>query len=183
MPGVGRQVREQIELGVGEHDVAVRAGHPALRGVDDEVAEDQAPVGGLVVAAQLPGPAQMGADPGEQLAGAERLGDVVVGADLETEDDVDLVVLGAEDDHRHPVPRPADLAADVESRLIREHDIEHHYIRVEDLEAGERLAGALSLLDGVALALAGEAYSPADQRVVIDHEHPYLLSIHTNSSK
>jgi hypothetical protein len=81
------------------------------------------------------------------------------------------------------VSRSADLPADVEPRLIREHDIEHHYIRVEDLEAGERLAGTFRLLDGVALALAGEAYSLADERVVIDHEHPYLLSIHTNSSK
>jgi hypothetical protein len=81
------------------------------------------------------------------------------------------------------VSRAADLPADVEPRLIREHDIEHDYIGVEDLEAGERLAGTFRLLDGVALALAGEADSLADERVVIDHEHPYLLSIHTNSSK
>ena len=54
---------------------------------------------------------------------------------------------------------------------------------MEDLEARECLSGALSLLDGVALALAGQAHRPADERVVIDHEHPHLLSIHTNSSK
>ena len=79
------------------------------------------PVGGLLVAAQLLGPAQVGADTGKQLARAERLGDVVVGSDLESEHHVDLVVLRAEDDHRHPVPGAADLAADVESGEIGEH--------------------------------------------------------------
>jgi hypothetical protein len=54
---------------------------------------------------------------------------------------------------------------------------------MEDFEARQRLAGALRLLDGVALGLSGEAHGFADQRVVIDDEDPYLLSIHTNSSK
>jgi hypothetical protein len=73
--------------------------------------------------------------------------------------------------------RTPDLAADVEPREIREHEIEDHDVRMEDL------AGAFSLLDGVALTLAGETHGSPHERVVVDHEHPHLLSIHTNSSK
>ena len=53
----------------------------------------------------------------------------------------------------------------------------------KSLEAGEGFARALGLLDGVALGLAGEPYGFADKRVVIDDEHPHLLSIHTNPPK
>src|SRR5438045_2930309 len=72
------------------------------------------------------------ADAGHQLARAERLRQVVVAAELEPEDTVDLLVLRGEKDDRHvraaPQP-PADLGA-VE---LRHHD-------VEDDEVG-RLAG------------------------------------------
>jgi hypothetical protein len=81
------------------------------------------------------------------------------------------------------VPRPPDLTADVESREIGEHEIENHNVRVEDLEARESLARALGFLDCVALALARETHCSTDESVVIDDEHPYLLSIHANSSK
>src|SRR4029077_9994253 len=47
LSGIRRQVREEIELGVCEHDVPLGAGHPALRRVDDQVAKDQAPIGRL----------------------------------------------------------------------------------------------------------------------------------------
>ena len=45
--------------------------------------------------------AQDGAHAGDQLAGLEGLGHVVVGADLETGDPIDHVVAGREQDHRH----------------------------------------------------------------------------------
>jgi hypothetical protein len=136
LAGVRRQVGEEIELGVREHDVPIGTGHPSLRRVDDQVAKDQAPVGRLVLAALLLCPAQMRSDPGHQLSRPERFGDVVVGSDLQSEDDVDLVVLCAEDDHRHPMARPADLAAHVKPREVRQDEIEHDHIGVKDLEAG-----------------------------------------------
>src|SRR5580692_5087026 len=68
LPCVGGQIREEIELGVREDDVAIGAGHAPLRGVDDQVAEDKASVGGLVVTAQLLGSAQLRADTRQQLA-------------------------------------------------------------------------------------------------------------------
>src|SRR5580700_7076466 len=130
---------------MGEHDVAVGSRHPALGRVDDDVPEDEAAVGRLVLAAQLLGSSELGADAREQLARTERLGDVIVGPDLQAEHYVYLVVLGAEDDHRHAIAGSTDLAADVETREIGEHQIEDDDVRMEDFEAGERLAGALRL--------------------------------------
>jgi hypothetical protein len=71
---------------------------PRLTGVpghvDVEVA-DRERLGPLVVAAAQPGP-----HPGDELLGLERLDDVVVGAGLEADDDVDGVGLGGEHDDR-----------------------------------------------------------------------------------
>ena len=123
----------------------------------------------------------MGADPRQQLAWPERLGDVVVGADLETEHDVDLIVLRTQDDHRHPMAGAADLAAHVEAGEVGKHEIEDDDVRMKDLEACQCLGRALRFLNGVALALACETHRPADECVVVDHQHPYLLSIHACS--
>ena len=60
----------------------------------------------------FPGPAQDGPHPRHQLAGRERLDQVVVGAELEAEDAVDLVVAGREEEDGHRAAG-ADLAADV----------------------------------------------------------------------
>ena len=49
--------------------------------------------------------AQHRLDPGHQLAGGVGLGHVVVGAELEAEHPVDLVVAGRHQDHRRPVAR------------------------------------------------------------------------------
>ena len=72
--------------------------YAAWRGlVDDEVAVDQraaARRGGA-------GPAQHRVDPQHQLARAERLGDVVVGADLEPDDPVGLLAERGQHDDRH----------------------------------------------------------------------------------
>src|ERR1700680_492372 len=181
LAGVRGQVGEKVELGMGEDDVPIGAGNTPLGRVDDQVSKHQPAVRRLVVAAQLPCLARVGPDPGEELAWTERLGDIVVGPDLETEDDIDLVVLGAEDDHRHPVARAADLPADVEPGEVGEHEIEHDDVRVEDLQAGKRLGRAFSFLHGVAFALARSTHRPTNQCVVVDNEHPHLLSIHAYS--
>src|SRR5206468_2752561 len=55
-----------------------------------------------------------GADAGDQLAQAEGLHDVVVGAELEADDAVALLAARGDDDDRHVRPR-AQLAADVEA--------------------------------------------------------------------
>ncbi len=68
-----------------------------------------------------------------QLAGRERLRDVVVGADLEAGDAVDLLVACGQHQHRHVRAR-ADAAADVEAVRSRKADVEDDEPRAQLLE-------------------------------------------------
>ena len=71
--------------------------------------------------------AQLGAHAAEQLADRERLRHVVVGADLEADDLVDLGVLGGQQDDRHRAAA-ADVAAEVEAAAPRHHDVEDQQV-------------------------------------------------------
>src|SRR5207244_398624 len=110
-----------------------------------------------------------GAHAGHQLARAERLRHVVVAAELEPEDTVDLLVLRGEKDDRHlraaPQP-PADLGA-VE---LRHHDVEDDQVGRLAGEALERLL-AVGGLDGAeAGLLEREDDDLADMGVVVDDQ-------------
>src|SRR3989442_1587168 len=124
-------------------------------------------VDGLFLLARL---AQVSGDAGEQLAGAEGLRDVVFGADLQSDDDVDLLRLCAEDDDRHAKPRLADVPADIEPRDVGQHDVEQDQVRLAQLDPAERLAAGLRLDHFVALLLEGEMDRLADHRFVVDDE-------------
>ena len=89
--------------------------------VDRQVADRQRLLGGAVVAAD-PGP-----DPGDELLGLERLDDVVVGAGLQADHDVDGVALGGEHDDGYAGLR-ADLLADVDAVLAGQHQVEQHHV-------------------------------------------------------
>ena len=74
-------------------------------------------------------------DPGDELAGAERLRHVVVGADAEADDEVALGVPGGEHEHRDRA-LGLDVLADLEAVEAGEH-------QVEDDQIGLELAAAL----------------------------------------
>ena len=76
------------------------------------------------------GPAHAGLDPGHELAGAERLGDVVVGSQLEAEHAVDLVVASGAEEDRRPVAVGPQPAADLDPVQAGQPDVEHHGDRV-----------------------------------------------------
>ena len=83
------------------------------------------------------GAAQHGLHPRDELGRGERLGEVVVGAELEAEDAVDLAVAGGEEDHRH-LRRGADALAHLEAVEVGEADVEHDEpgpVLVERVEA------------------------------------------------
>ena len=71
------------------------------------------------------GPPRDGPDAGDQLAQAERLDDVVVRPELETDDAVDLLAAGRDDDDRH-LGACAQLATDGEAVHVREPEVEQH---------------------------------------------------------
>src|SRR6266508_448761 len=113
------QVLEQGELPGGEADLGGATAHLAPGRVEAEVA-------GLEHRRSLRGaPPQQGAEPGHQHDVGERLGEVVVGADVKALGLVVLAVLGAQHEHRHPVAKPPQALADPVAVELGQHDVEH----------------------------------------------------------
>ena len=83
--------------------------------------------------------AEQRADPGGQLAQAERLGDVVVGAELEADDLVELGILGRQHHDRHARLGPDD-PADLDPGQLGEHQVEEDEVRPLGAEPDQRLA-------------------------------------------
>ena len=95
-PGPGRQRGQELELGRRQLDGRAGDLGPHPRQVEHDVAGTDR-LGGV----ERPiGPAQDRPDARDQLARAERLGQVVVGAELEAEQLVELVVARGEHDDR-----------------------------------------------------------------------------------
>ena len=114
--------------------------------------------------------AQERLDPAHQLAQAERLGQVVVGAELEADDLVDLVVARRQDQDRHLGAGRAQAAEDLEAVDAGQADVEDDEVgRLvrRDLEA--LLAGAGDG-DLVALLLEGVLDPARDGVLVFDDE-------------
>ena len=133
--GVAQQHLKQFELlqrqlnilAAHGHHVPVHV-HPHRPGLHDRADR-------LIDVAPAP---EYRAHPGDQFPGRERLGHVVVGAELEADDLVNLTVLRGQHDDRHvrPFPQaPADLAA----RQAGQHEVEQHQVGT----------GAVEGLDGV----------------------------------
>jgi hypothetical protein len=115
------------------------------------------------------GAAQGGLHAGAELPQRERLGDVVVGAELEAEDLVDLLGLGREHDDRHRRAR-AHPPADLEAVEAREHDVEHDEVEGRLAEAGEGLAAVGGLHDLVAVLAQRKREQRLDRLLVVDEE-------------
>ena len=113
-------------------------------------------------------PAQDDVDPRHQLARAERLGHVVVAADLEPEHAVDLLVAGGQEQDRH-VGGLADLPADFEPVHLGHADIEDD--QVGPVGGKARRAPALPSRASVTVMpalLSADADDFADMRVIVD---------------
>ena len=121
--------------------------------------------------------AQDGLHPGDELARAERLGDVVVGAELEAEDAVDLAVAGGEEQHRH-VARGAQSAAHLEAVDVGQADVEQHDLRPmlrDQLEPAFAVRGLQHSESGLAQVHVEQV---GDVRIVLDHHDGALALRH-----
>ena len=114
------------------------------------------------------GAPQHGLHPARELADRERLGDVVVGAELEAEDLVGLLGLRGEHDDRHRAAR-ADRAAHVEAVHPRQHHVEHDEVEVVLAQPVERLAPVERGDDVVALLAQRVGQKLLDGQLVV-HE-------------
>src|SRR2546430_10885847 len=167
---VREQVRQQVELSRRQLDILVPEHDPACGAVDAEVAEGVALGDRLGFARVRRGPSQHSVDTSQHLADREGLGDVVVGAQLESDDLVDLGVLGRDHDDRHPA-RFAQGAAEVEPAHAGQH-------QVEEDQVGARRAGRAQAGCAIARLMDREAGRDevvfehlADAFIVLDHQH------------
>src|ERR1019366_25834 len=176
LPGIACEEGEQVELRVRQRHLVRSTHHAPFGGVHRQPPEGETPAhsGARCCLTRL---AEVRCHAGEQFAGPEGLVDEVVGADFQAEHDVDLVVLGGEDQHGNAVARATDLAADVESADVGQHEVEKNEVGVRLIECGEHAGAAVELGHRVALCLAGQADRLADQLVVLDDQHCGLTSI------
>jgi Ca2+-binding EF-hand superfamily protein len=114
--------------------------------------------------------AQHGVDARHELSRIERLREVVVGANLEAHDAVDVIALRGEHDDRDVVGALAQAPADGEAVFARQHEVEHHQVvayareaSVHGLRIGHRLDRE-TLLGQITLEKIAQA------QVVVDDE-------------
>ena len=112
-----------------------------------------------------------GPHPGGQLPGRERLGDVVVGAEVEAEEHVVLGGAGGEHDDRHVGLAPHD-AGHVEAVHARHHPVEDHEVGLPGADLLQRAAPVVGHEHRVALALEVQADQLRLLRVVLGDENP-----------
>ena len=102
-------------------------------------------------------------DARQQLAQVERLGDVVVGADLEADHLVDRIAAAGDDD-QPAAPVLAQLARDREAVLARQAEVEQHEGGRVGGHQRDQCATAVHLRDAVSVALqvAGQQLRDVD---------------------
>src|SRR5260221_4632080 len=146
--GVAHEHLQHVELDAGQVHVAPAPLHAALLGPQRDLADlDRPPVGARLRAAQD------GAHARHQLARRAGLRHIVVGAELEPDDAVDVVAARGEHDHRHAA-RLADLAQRLDAVDLRHHDVE--YDNLVAAGEGEPRRGLAVVHRGDAEALALE---------------------------
>ena len=123
-----------------------------------------------------PGPAQVGAHARDELAHRERLGDVVVGPELEPGDLVGLGVLRRDHDDRDVGLGP-DRPAHVEARDLREHQVQDHQRRRVGAEPFERPASVGGHGDRVPLAFQVVPHRVGEGLLVLDDQDAGAVTV------
>ena len=169
---------QQVELARRQRNDTAGDSSLAKSGVDIDVAD------GDDVVVRTPdaiGPAQDRLDPGNDLPGRERLGDVVVGAQLEAEHAIDLAVAGGEHEHGDVGRRPK-LAAHVEAvETAGETDIQDHQAWPLALHANESFVAVGGLNHAKALAPQVQIQQIRNVGVVLDHDNGPDIARHASS--
>ncbi len=166
-PGVAGQRDEQVELPRPELQASLADHCLAPTGVEPQCADlDRSGAGGGGGRA-----AEDRLHPRHQGPGIERLGDVVVGAQLEPDNRVHVVRPRREHQDRGLAAAP-DLAADIEPILLRQHQVQDHEVRVVAQVERERIVTVARGDHGEALLLQVEAQKLHDVRLIVDHEDP-----------
>ena len=116
-------------------------------------------------------PPDGGAQPGQQLVHAERLGDVVVGAGVEGGHLVGLALADRQHDDRDVRPT-AQAADDLDAVDAGEADVEHDDVGMLLGREHQRLFAGRRQHHLVVARLQVGRHGPQDLRLVVDHQHP-----------
>src|SRR5690606_26785568 len=125
-------------------------------------------------------PAQPCPYPRHQLARRERLGHIVVGAQLQPQYAVELVVARGQEDHRH-LAEGAQLPAHFKAADIRQPHIQHHHLHAAVAQLLHRLAPQRAMACRITLAAQGVQQGIGNGGLVFDDEHPGRLVGHAPS--
>ena len=128
------------------------------------------------------GPPEHRTDSGDELAGREGLGDVVVGTELEPDHSVDLVVASGKQYDRRAL-LGSELAADVEAvQLAWQSHVDDRKLRPLACDVLEPPFGVLGLENPVPLLSEVHGDEVRDVAVVLDHHDGLTLLAHRRQS-
>jgi hypothetical protein len=108
-----------------------------------------------------------------QLQHRERLGQVVVGAQLQPEDAVHFARPRADDDDRRVARHGAGAAADLEAVDAGQHQVEHQRVPAAALQFAQAGMAVGGMLHGIALVAQVHAQKFGDVGVVLDDQHAF----------
>src|SRR3954468_4575819 len=164
------QRAEQLELDVRQrHRAAAHLDRPAGQ-VDHEPVRLDALAALVRRHVRLAGATEKRADTRAELADRERLRDVVIGAELQPEHLVELVVARGQHDDRHRARRPQPLA-DLEPVEPRQHQVEHDEVDRLLGEQPQRLLAVASLDNNISVLLERERQDGAHGVLVVDQQN------------
>ena len=149
--------------------------HPPARRVELDAVHRHRTIAGLRRRRQFagPGPPQQRPHPGDELADAERLGQVVVGAALETDDGVGLLAAGGQHQHRGVDVGPAapQRLAHGDAVHAGQHQVEHHQVEAGRGQPGEGLAAVAHVHRLQPFEAEVQPDQLTDVRVVLDDQN------------
>ena len=168
-----RQQAQQLELGGGQVHGLIAHAHLVPCRIDGQVVHtndrgrrlDHAVTGSLTALEHVSNPRQ-------QDAGAERLGDIVGGAQFQTGDDIRLFTLGREHDDGdfRVLTVGGERATNFQAVNPRQHQVQQNQVRLRGLDKLERLGAVFR--DGHAKAIAFEVVTQqlAQVLLILHHE-------------
>ena len=174
------ELPEQVELLRGETNLLVADVDLPLPRVDDEVSVPK--LLRLRATALRRCAAEHALDPCDELARIERLRHVVVGANLEPDDLVDVLVAGREHEDRH-VRVLADASAELDPVAVRQVEVENDQGGGLLRDLDERCLGGRRRAHAVASVLQIGGDERGDRRLVLDDQNAVLFTHCVPSAK
>ncbi len=171
LPGTTHQIFEQCELARRQLDDGLAPGHRVRGRIEHQVTDREDGRAGSGPAAQ------QGAQPGEQHDERERLGHVVVGAQIQRVGLVVLAVLGGEHQDRHPVLGFAQRLDDAVARQARQHDVQDHRVVVTLRGRVQPVRTGVGEIDGEAFGAEAALQGRREPKLVFDNEQPHASRV------